>query len=1238
MTRNIRKIVSILCAVSVLLSLCTVSFLGSSSAAAPADDNATTVVWDNVALNLTFDGADNGGIAMSNASTKKVENGAFIIGNTGGNQGAAWLGKDATVNAGATIPNKTNVGNAAQSPKANLFALKGNTNYKITFKYAFRNDTPEGKFLQFMAANDPYLFQNHGRANTLADNYVASTQDAMDAKAGAPAGDTGYGELKEETYIFTTNANAEGKFLGFRTSATNMELKIDDFKIEVGTNVLADIEYNYEFNFKDGETPYNALDIATKLGNATKHYTIVNVDGSKDAANPSFIDAEGYHIGTFTQNPVPSTTEAAWMNNAVIYDTDAVEGGVLKFKADASYIIRVKYKLTDLGGNASANLAVTANNNKDGNASFGLGHVVVSEVSNDWQYLDVVFSTKNMTNIVGKWLYLGVSSSGGKLAKFVVDSVTVKEKRSADGVAIVETVNGKEKTVEFAQPGAIFNLQVPADTEDRGFAGWYTTADFQESTKVDITNYIPVEGVNSLYAKWSNINSVIVMNNGGVETSVKMAVGEKLPRPVSPDSALFFEGWYTDIAYTTKITEVPDYDVTLYAKYNGTFLGFEHISHVAGETTGAPALVADPTNPENKVVKFTSSANARPNFMLPAYDIAGAGAFELKTNTTYTYSFKARLVSADGAAAGYQFYRGDHSVVDANRTTRTSVSGATGTVANDQWLTYTGTFTTGASHYLERVKWSYQNHLFFTMYSAKETLEIYIDDFCIVEKLDSAPEGAVTIKFETNADNSEMYGYPNDPLNITFVPNLGGYEFVGWYADKNLTVPFTATTFPAEDTTIYAKWKSAPFIVDFSGYAKGTASARAKFVKDENGNDYVDWHVDYADSNTSDSSTAYRIFLNKNGVHYTVSQGAEYTIKFKYKLLSASVNKVTIKAVTNGKLNGWSDYKEQAGGITISAVTEDWKEASFSFVAAPLADAPEGIYLSLGVADHGHVLIDDIVVETTAATANLYGATKLFFNTNGGAAVTPMSGDPGEAIGTLPKATKPGYSFNGWYTDAELTTPFTGTTWGEEDITLYADWLLGKFAESYEDYPQALKAQGLSGAYELYNETSAEDSFDKSNVQNGKTSLFRKGDTTGTKGFTLCRSTDLKLTVGKQYTLTFYVKPVDLTVPTGTINLIGMKTNIGHVTPTSTNVITTIGDLKAGQWQKVTYTFTADANYIGISTTQGNDMYLDNFSVSLSGYTGTTTGDESINPIFIVLMVMLAAGSLVITGKKVFEK
>ena len=120
--------------------------------------------------------------------------------------------------------------------------------------------------------------------------------------------------------------------------------------------------------------------------------------------------------------------------------------------------------------------------------------------------------------------------------------------------------------------------------------------------------------------------------------------------------------------------------------------------------------------------------------------------------------------------------------------------------------------------------------------------------------------------------------------------------------------------------------------------------------------------------------------------------------------------------------------------------------------------------------------------------------------------------------------------------------------------------------------------------------------------------------------------------------MTFYVKPEAVVDAAGTISLIGMSANTGIAAPKSTNVITTVGELKAGEWQKVSYTFTADNKYVGISTTAGNNLYLDSFNITLKGYTGTTTGDSSVSPVIIALMVILAAGALVVTGKKVFEK
>ena len=46
------------------------------------------------------------------------------------------------------------------------------------------------------------------------------------------------------------------------------------------------------------------------------------------------------------------------------------------------------------------------------------------------------------------------------------------------------------------------------------------------------------------------------------------------------------------------------------------------------------------------------------------------------------------------------------------------------------------------------------------------------------------------------------------------------------------------------------------------------------------------------------------------------------------------------------------------------------------------------------------------------------------FNSNGGSAVSPIGVTYGKKYGNLPLPTKPGYTFDGWYTDKELTKKF----------------------------------------------------------------------------------------------------------------------------------------------------------------------------------------------------------------------
>lgn len=1241
MTRNIRKIVSVICAVALLLSLCAVSLIGSSSAAIDSRDDASIVTTYETIKTYDFNNASGFGYKRY-VDGFSFENGGVRLANNG-NGGGVYFATDP---AHTEVINHSSASAAdKQTASGTLLKLDANGTYRASITYKCLAGSTRGGVLLLVAPDATGTTDSAAPDKNATHINVTGSENKFDTTFDpALTADT---EIRTVVYNFTVGAKDVN--IGLYPDKNGGKFWVDKVVFEKVTSSvqLNDMNNEYNFDYTDEAIQTAVTDRMGVLNATQAHYSWYNWNDFKFNASgsdsypglPGFT-AEGMKFVVGKGATLKEGNTGMWASNALVYGDGNDDGWgnlntkYLRFRDEATYLITVKYKVTQVTTNVTLALGYM-NNCTVGKVSIIDGSVVNhNAVTDDWQYLTVAVDTAEKTALADTIFTLtGCVSSDQKWATVIVDSVKVQEKRDVtNGIAVMAYDNKGVVDYDLVSIGNM-TLPVPEnDNPDAAFAGWYTTADFAEGTKVDLNGFAPQKGTNNLYAKWVNTASVVKFDNQGAVTEQKFAVGLELPDPVRPNANLFFEGWYLEPTFDTPITAVPDYDVTLYAKYNGTFLNFNNISHVEGEATGSPMIVPDPDDENNNVVKFEAGKNSRPNFMLPAYDIAGSGAFELKPNTTYVVSYKVKNTSAEGTKADVDFYQGDHK--SGTETTRTVISGSTASVISTDWTTQTFSFTTGETLYLEHVKWSYQNHVFFTIYSNTSSIGVYVDDLCIAEAPTEAPEGTVGIFFKTNAnDIVPMFGYPGEAIPDITIPTLGGHEFVGWYTDKNLLNSFTGLTFGDKDITLYAKWKTIPFLVDFSDYedgGDGKRAARAKFETDANGNDYLDWWVQHATTNTTDSKTAYRVFMNKAGTHYTVDTGTQYTITFKYKLLE---NNVTIKPVTNAKLSGWSSYKVHDEQIVLNNVTEEWTEAKLSFTAAPEG----GKYLSLGIAGHGHVLVDDIVIEASGGLANLYGSTAIFFNSNGGNNVDAISGDPGEAITYMPTATKPGYAFNGWYVDEECTTPFTDKVWGEENMTLYAGWLLGKFNESYEDFPTSVLSLGISGGYKIYNSAMATD-FDKANVQNGETSLFRDGSQTGSKAFTICRDSEIALTEGKQYTMTFYVKPSNVTDAAGTISLIGLKTNTGIATPQSTNVITTVGDLKAGEWQKVTYTFTADCQYIGLSTTAGNDMYLDNFTVTLKGYTGTTTGDSSVNPILVVLMVVLAAGSLVVTGKKVFEK
>lgn len=1236
MTRNIRKVVSIVCAVALLLSLCAVSLTGVGQAFKATD----TPVGGT--LKLTFDG--NKGVSDTSDRTNcnydvdpaDPNNAVFRLRTNSSNSPNLEIGKDANVSAYN--------GNDA-------FTLQPDTQYVITFKYKFAkgsyrntNSLDIKLYTGVQSGWNPNVSKTELRCESViasADNGTADSQGRFVLNEATAWQTFKYVFYTDRTVtkdnLYITLPNDQGSNVG------NVTCYIDDFTIDVVDESSGEDMMNnhFVFNYRN--------DTTGEVWAPNNHKILANSN-----TGASYVDAAGLHF-TGSHSSAKDNSDA-WRHVCGVYDVD--NGGFLQFKEKTMYAITVKYKFESFNGASYARLAIARSGNY-GNASYNMNpaafgpnnqHTLAPLVwsddatapQSDWQYLSTVVDGDSIKN---SWLYLTMSTNlSGKAATALIESVTVEEVRNDEkGVAAISFNNGSGN---FTYPmvvtaGSPVTLPTPTtDTESVAFGGWYFDAELTEPVGAD---YAPKAGSVTLYAMWSKDFVKVTTNNAGTITTTTMARGTVLQRPSRPNSKMFFEGWYTNLNFTHKVTEVPGDDCTLYAKYTHNYIGFNN-GGASAKSDAAIKVVDDPDNAENKVLLLTTIHGGSWNFELAGYDAAGAKAYQLpKTNTTYFISFKYK-VKAGSCGGNIRVYTGEQSQYSGDHSKGSTNIGSwwddnAGAKGTD-WVTVSGYYTVGDNFYRERVNFSVQNQIYFVLDGRKEgkvnngSPIIYIDDVVVGPVITEAPEGAVTINYRTNSDEIDpSFGYPGEAYTAPEDPTLSAHKFLGWYTDKALKNEFTGKTFPNESITLYAKWVMEDWVMDFDVYDNSGNFGRYSHITDtDNPYLYYNFEQGKAQSSSPASSLA-RFTLNKGSKDfYNCTKGVKYTIKFRYKVveIEGSGNIVPILSLKN---NTWGDSKDQSGGIAISAPC-DWTNATIAFTANPMTDQTKCSYLSLGVSGDATYMFDDVTVTASVDNANVYGSVVYMLDTLGGPDLQPVSGDPGDPI-ELPTPTRAGYRFGGWYKESNLKEKFTDTVYGEEGGVLYAYWILGKFNESFEDLPTTIETQGISSAYTIYK--NGTDGFDKANVHSGSTSLFRKGDAAGSKSFTICRNGDLALGVGNQYTMTFWVKPAKTGDPSGTINLIGMTSNTSVSAPDSTKAITTVGELKEGEWQQVTYTFTADKKYIGIQTTAGNDIYFDDFTVTLHGYTGSSTGDSSVSPLVILMMVVLAAGALTVTGKKIFD-
>ena len=275
------------------------------------------------------------------------------------------------------------------------------------------------------------------------------------------------------------------------------------------------------------------------------------------------------------------------------------------------------------------------------------------------------------------------------------------------------------------------------------------------------------------------------------------------------------------------------------------------------------------------------------------------------------------------------------------------------------------------------------------------------------------------------------------------------YTFAGWFTAASGGTQVTAnTTMNAYDTTIYAHW---------------TATKRSYTI---------DYQTTYGSLNRTSQSVAYgstgscTLTMPSNDAQYTYTFQGWYTaangggtmVGSSLTLETPSVTgAATYYAYVTIAVNRYTFAFDANGGSTPypSFITKDYNEAIGTLPTCSRAADNTYTYAFAGWFDTAAATGGTQLTTTTRVTSNstwyarwtaTYNNYTVTWYGNGG---TPSQSSSSfhynDALGTLPTATRTGYTFNGWSTSANGPVNVSTTTKVTNNVTYYAIWQINSY-------------------------------------------------------------------------------------------------------------------------------------------------------------------------------------------------
>jgi uncharacterized repeat protein (TIGR02543 family) len=278
-----------------------------------------------------------------------------------------------------------------------------------------------------------------------------------------------------------------------------------------------------------------------------------------------------------------------------------------------------------------------------------------------------------------------------------------------------------------------------------------------------------------------------------------------------------------------------------------------------------------------------------------------------------------------------------------------------------------------------------------------------------------ASNGGSAVGLQTVASGT-LLTQPADPARAD-------YTFGGWYRDANLTTPWSFNTDKVTThLTLYAKWTGIPRTVTFN--ANDGSSVDPQTVP--NGNTV---------SRPADPTRNDFLFMGwfKNTGLTTLWNFATDTVTSDITLYAkwlANTNTVyTVSFATNGG-SGVDAQKVASNNSIIQPANP--RRTGYTF---------NNWYRDASLQSEWNFSSSKVTSDTTLYAKWTGIPRTVTFNANGGSSISPQTAPNGDTVRTPPPPTRAGYTFGGWYSDANFATLWrfaSDTVMG--NLTLYAKW------------------------------------------------------------------------------------------------------------------------------------------------------------------------------------------------------